>query len=267
VTSRSERSLVDRALDVNAELLALGNDVFEANGARFVRNRETPHLWDSNHVSHVAASTPEAIDALMAQAEREFEGMDSVSFHTDYRTPPQLEARLTLEGFERHDNLVMLLEGELAGDAQPCDIRLVESDSDWEAYTTLFRTDWAEHREKSKETDAWLVDELMKGRRGKTPKARFWMAYKNGEPRAYLFSWEGSSGIGQVEDLFTHPDFRRRGLATALIHHGVADARSRGAGPVVIVAEADDTPKLMYAAMGFRPVAIKRAWRRQIGAR
>jgi ribosomal protein S18 acetylase RimI-like enzyme len=260
---------VDRALDVNAELLALGNDVFEADGARFVRNRDTPHVWDSNHVSHVAASTPEAIDTLIARAEREFDGMDSLSFHTDYRTPPQFEARLTLNSYERHDNLVMLLEGELAWDPNPSDIRPVESDLDWAAYTTLFRIDWGEYREKaSKATDAWLVDELMTGRRQKSPKARFWMAYINGEPRAYLLSWEGSSGVGQVEDLFTHPDSRHQGLATALIHHGVADARSRGAGPVVIVAEANDTPKMMYAAMGFRPVALKRTWRRQLsGAR
>jgi hypothetical protein len=47
-----------------------------------------------------------------------------------------------------------------------------------------------------------------------------------------------------------------RGLATALIHPCVADARSKGAGPVVIAADPTDTPKHMYAAMGFRPVAV-----------
>jgi predicted GNAT family acetyltransferase len=66
--------------------------------------------------------------------------------------------------------------------------------------------------------------------------------------------------MGQVEDLFTHPDFRHRGLATALIHHCVADARQQGAGPVMLVADAHDTPKDMYAAMGFRPVAAKREY-------
>ena len=64
-----------------------------------------------------------------------------------------------------------------------------------------------------------------------------------------------------MEELFTHPEFRHRGLATALIHHCVADAREHGAGPVVIAADPEDTPKLMYAAMGFRPVAMKRTWR------
>ena len=63
-----------------------------------------------------------------------------------------------------------------------------------------------------------------------------------------------------MEDLFTHPEFRHRGLATALIHNCVADCRAHGAGPVVIVCDPGDTPKEMYAAIGFRPIAIKREY-------
>ena len=92
--------------------------------------------------------------------------------------------------------------------------------------------------------------------RSKGPAVRTWMAYVDGAARAYCSSWEGNEGVGQVEDLFTHPDFRRRGLATALIHHCVAECRGAGAGPVVIAADPTDTPKQMYAAMGFRPAAI-----------
>ncbi len=85
---------------------------------------------------------------------------------------------------------------------------------------------------------------------------QYYMAYVDGGAVAYCNSWEGINGVGQVEDLFTHPDFRHRGLASALIHHCVADCRRKGAGPVVIVADPTDTPKNMYAAMGFRPVAL-----------
>ena len=79
-------------------------------------------------------------------------------------------------------------------------------------------------------------------------------------PVAYFSSWEGIYGVGQVENLLTHPDFRNRGFATALIHHCVTDARSSGAGPVVIVCDPNDTPKQLYASLGFRPVAIKRSY-------
>ena len=51
----------------------------------------------------------------------------------------------------------------------------------------------------------------------------------------------------------------------ALIHRCVADARERGAGPIVIVAGPDDTPKNMYAALGFRPVAVTRHYWKFVG--
>ena len=65
--------------------------------------------------------------------------------------------------------------------------------------------------------------------------------------------------MGKVEDLFTVPEHRRQGVATALIAHAVADARARGAGPVLIGADPTDTPKAMYAAMGFAPVCAIRS--------
>ena len=81
----------------------------------------------------------------------------------------------------------------------------------------------------------------------------------------YFSSWAGTGGVGQVEDLFVSPRFRRRGIAMALLHHCIARARADGAGPVVIGADPTDTPKEIYARMGFRPVALKRAWWRGIG--
>jgi GNAT superfamily N-acetyltransferase len=92
---------------------------------------------------------------------------------------------------------------------------------------------------------------------------RWWLAYVDGVAAGYFSSWRGVSGVGQVEELFVSPVYRRRGVATALLHHSIAQARRDGAGPVVIVADPDDTPKEIYARMGFRPVAIKRSWWRR----
>ena len=65
-------------------------------------------------------------------------------------------------------------------------------------------------------------------------------------------------------------DLARRALAVnramlALIHRCVADCREQGAGPVVITASASDTPKEIYAAMGFRPSAVKREYGKDAG--
>ena len=82
------------------------------------------------------------------------------------------------------------------------------------------------------------------------------MAYAEGAPRAFFSSWTSSEGVAVLDFLYTHPDYRRRGLATALIHHCVADSRARGAGPVALETDPSDTPKHMYAAMGFRPLSV-----------
>ena len=94
---------------------------------------------------------------------------------------------------------------------------------------------------------------MLAAHEAKQPPVQYWLAYVDGRPRAYFNSWAGIDGVGQVEDLFTHPDFRHRGLATALIHHCVADARSKGAGPVVIVADPTDTPRTDVRRDGLPP--------------
>ncbi|HEU5196137.1 MAG TPA: GNAT family N-acetyltransferase [Methylomirabilota bacterium] len=68
-----------------------------------------------------------------------------------------------------------------------------------------------------------------------------------------------------MEDLYVQPAARGRGIAAALLHHGIADCRRHGAKAIVIVADADDTPRTAYARMGFAPVAIKREYVRRLG--
>jgi len=257
--------LTRRALAADHAYMALGSDRFDADNATFIRNPSVPLIRDANQVISVTASSPDAVDRLLARADREFARSPHRQFRLDFTAAPEFEARLALEGYERKDTLVMLLEGEPAGAAKPHEVRPVESEADWQAYGALHALDWGEMGEKLPERldpEAWrgVGREMVEARRGKTPPVRYWMAYVDGQPRAYLASWEGMDGVGQVEDLFTHPEFRHRGLAAALIHHCVADCRARGAGPVVIVADTADTPKRMYAAMGFRPVAISRTY-------
>lgn len=256
--------LVRRALAVNQALLALENEVFEAEGATFVRNRSVPAIRDSNHVANVRARTPEQIDRLLARVEREYAGVPHGRFDLDLDTPPEFEARLALEGYRGDEALVMLLEGELIGEATACDIRAVETETDWAVYAALHAIDWRDYTERlGRPAQPDVGEAMMRCRRAKAPPVRWWLAWADGEPRAYFSSWEGTEGVGQVEDLFTHPEFRHRGLATALIHHCVADSRAHGAGPVVIVADPTDTPKELYARMGFRPVAVRRSWWRE----
>ncbi|HET9476437.1 MAG TPA: GNAT family N-acetyltransferase, partial [Dehalococcoidia bacterium] len=100
--------------------------------------------------------------------------------------------------------------------------------------------------------------------RRKAPALRYFIAYVEGQPAAFFSSWPGAAGMGQVEDLFTLPEYRHRGLATALVHRCVADCRERGGRRVVIACDPADTPRNMYRAMGFAPAAIAGHWLKKL---
>ena len=257
--------LTGQAIATDYGWMALGNERLESGGATFIRNPSVALIRDANQVISVTASTPGAVDGLLARADREYADCPHRQFRIDFATPPEFEARLALEGYARDETLLMLLEGEPAGTAKPHDIRPVQSEAAWRDYAELHEVDWRERAETVPGgIDAAVVEQMMRCRRAKSPPVRYWIAYVDGEAGAYLASWEGLDGVGQVEDLFTHPEFRHRGLATALLHHCVADCRAHGAGPVVIAADITDTPKRMYAALGFRPVATSRTYRREL---
>jgi GNAT superfamily N-acetyltransferase len=249
--------LAARAIDTDGANFQLGNEVFTLERATFVRNRQTPDIYDANHVTRIQARTPEEIDELLAMADREFESVGHRRFDVDYRSPPEFVARLLLDGgYERSDSLISALEGELRGTAVARDVRPMVSDADWETFWELMLIDWREHHERIKRPVKQEVARRMwQAKRLKQPPVQHWLAYEGNRAIAYLNSWEGIGGVGQVEDLFVHPDYRKRGIATSLLHHCVAQCRARDAGPIVIAADPTDTPKSIYARLGFRPVA------------
>ena len=249
--------LTRRATAVDLAFLALGHETFEAEGARFVRDPSLPAIHDANYVSDVSAATPDAVERLLARVDREFVHCRHRQFLLHASTPPAVEAALVLRGYEHSASLILVLEGALAGTPPAHDVRPLAGESDWAAYARLKQRDWDERAERLGLRDlGWLGAEMAREHRAKAPPAQYWLAWLDGAPRGFLASWPGTECVGQVEDLYVEPEVRHRGLATALLHRGVADCRSRGADPVAIVADATDTPKRMYAAMGFRPLAV-----------
>lgn len=239
--------------------LELGNEAYDADGARFVRNRELPSIYDANHVTHVRCESASDIERLLARVEREYAHCRHRRFDIDPWTPPAFVARLVLEGYASREDLELVLEGELRAQPRPCDIRRVETEEQWASSGVLHEMDWGERCERlGRMPDPSVPAAFAALRRATSNDIAYWMAYVDGRPVAYAWSWPGVDGVGVVENLFTHPDHRHRGIATALIAHGVADARACGAGPVIISADPSDTPMRMFAALGFRPILVVR---------
>ena len=133
--------LLRRALEVNWQNLALGHEVFAADGGTFVRNLSFPAIYDANFIYAVTASTPKEIERVLARAKNEYAHAAKITFRLDPLTPPPFEAQLVLEGYERRESLVLLLEGNISGDSKPVEIRRIHDEVGWQAFRDLKRAD------------------------------------------------------------------------------------------------------------------------------
>jgi GNAT superfamily N-acetyltransferase len=259
--------LLTLAYETLERWLSLGHESIERAGARFVREKRAPRVYDANFATRVRAESPAEIDAVLAATDDIFSGFEHRQFLWDPATPLPFEARLQLDGYEPRDEVVLALEGALRSRGPAVELRPVEADADWDALTELC---WLDHQEEVEMGfhDPWpraLTEELCATKRMKSPAVRYFLARVDGVDCAFFSSFPGENGVGKVEDLFTRADFRGRGIGTALIAACVDDARARGAGPVLIGARLNDTPKQMYAALGFRALCYQRSYVRTDG--
>ena len=216
------------------------------------------------------------IDALLERVDVEYEGFPHKRFDLDFATCPEFEARLICDGYSPSASLIMVLEENLVGEPKPYEIRLVDDEAGWSTLADFKRhpVDWVPGDDETDqpadggtgddEGQDILLSDPAYVIRCASPPARYWIAYVDGQAAAYCYSWSGIDSVGEIDDLVNRRDYRRRGIATALVHHCVADVRADGAAPVVVVTDANDTPKDMYVAMGFRPVAVKREYRKRM---
>jgi predicted GNAT family acetyltransferase len=115
---------------------------------------------------------------------------------------------------------------------------------------------WAEAiRTEPHGKDETLVQQILEHRRaiGQAIPTQYLAAEGDGKlvAHAELYS-EG--GVGQVEDVFTLPAYRGRGLARSLVLRGVVESHAAGNDLTFLVADADDWPQRLYERLGFETV-------------
>ncbi|MGY6270765.1 GNAT family N-acetyltransferase [Achromobacter denitrificans] len=60
----------------------------------------------------------------------------------------------------------------------------------------------------------------------------------------------------EVRKLLVHPDFRRRGIARALLREAEAMARQRGRSLITLDTRTGDSAEPLYASMGYRTAGV-----------
>jgi ribosomal protein S18 acetylase RimI-like enzyme len=159
-------------------------------------------------------------------------------------------------GFNLSRNIVMTSQGACAPSrvSEDVEIRVLSSDSDWKQAVenqVICREpefDEAEHK---------LFRQLQMSRYRKMVKAGLgeWYGAFHGNHLVADLGIFHIDGVGRFQSIETHPDFRQRGIGTALIvksaHHSLEAFNLR---KLVIVAEDSSKPQQLYESLGFKPV-------------
>lgn len=225
-----------------------------AHGTGYL-NEDFPLRWDSNFLaverSEPATSAPELAD----EAERILGG--AALSHREVFCPDAGVGDRLAPGFGAlgwsSDHLVVMAHRRPSERVAP-GIEVREASFD-EARPVMEET----VRRAPYATSEEVVRQLVEHRAllERVAAARFFVGRVDGVDagvcEAYLID-----GVAQLEDVNTLEEHRRKGVATAIVNAAAGVSRARGANLVFLIADEEDWPRRLYAALGFEPVA--RRW-------
>jgi predicted N-acetyltransferase YhbS len=178
----------------------------------------------------------------------------------DAAAAAQLEPELLAAGWRRDRTVFMVWHGD-RDSPMPSDPRSREI-SDAELRRLQARL-YVEQRPSPAPGAQALVAALVDAQaalRAGTP-ARCFGAGEDGElySSCTLFRERslGEGGIAMLEDVGTIVALRERGLARAVVTCALRAALAAGCDPIVIPADADDWPQIIYSKLGFEPVGTQ----------
>lgn len=237
-----------------------GREPIEAGGVTVVATPAYPATWEANFVMPGPGVGGEA--ALAALEKHAPAGWQVVQ--VDCLTAPDVEAVLALEGFAVANSLIEMVAKAVAP-VPPAPRVAVErvGAGAWDRFAALVEAD---HREgkRTGDYDPAVAAGLLAGMRGRSA-CDHWLLVEDGVDLGYGMTALCPNGLGLIENLFTLPAHRGRGVMSRFIGAAAARLRAAGCDAVFLDAHADDTPKRLYAKLGFRAVAVTRTWVRKVG--
>jgi ribosomal protein S18 acetylase RimI-like enzyme len=218
-----------------------GSDIAERAGYLVVRTPANPRFWWGNFVLF---AEPPRVGGLAVFA-AEFPGAAHVAIGVD-STDGILDDVLLDLGLTAEVNSVLTAQHLPAPSPGPA-VRALSSDDDWKQAIELRLACYYETPTPDEQQFTQL--QVVEQRRLCDAGHGTWFGvFIQGQMRsgAGLFR---DGGLARFQSVETHPDFRRRGLASAVLGH--AARREPGARTLVIVADPDDQAIQLYRAIGF----------------
>jgi GNAT superfamily N-acetyltransferase len=220
-------------------------------GGVVIRHPGLPHVYHLNSVL-LDAPLPAAVDAaaVIRLADAGLAGFrHRCLVLDDVDAAQRLEPELVAAGWSRSRTVFMVWRGEpepliddRAGELSDPELRAIQS--------KLFLEERPGKRA--------LVDALVEAQaalRAGTSALGFGAGEGEGDEPASsctLFI-DRQAGAAMIEEVGTLVAHRERGLAKAVVSRALRVAVAEGLRPIVIPADADDWPQLMYAKLGFEP--------------
>lgn len=219
-----------------------------------------PKTWDANWVQAGPGATP---DAVFAAFERDRSAGSQVVV-VDALTSPAVEAALALAGFRPEVTVIeMVASGPIVA-AHPLPAIEIEpvDDANWTTFEHLVDIDQREGK-RTGEHESAVATGLIDSMRRRRATCDYWLLREGDAVAGYGMTAICPGGLGLIESLFTLPERRGRGLMSAFIGQAADRLRAAGCDAVFLDAHAHDTPKRLYARLGFAPVAVTRTWVRR----
>jgi ribosomal protein S18 acetylase RimI-like enzyme len=224
-------------------------------------DRERPVVWDANYVRATAAAgldaahLAETVEPLFAER-----GLAHRQLVVPHEADGQgLEPSFTALGWVPAHEQVMALTRSPA--APPDGVEEIS----FEALRGAVRE--VEVREPpggaSPAIASTLADQLASRDEliAAATRERRFVVRRDGVPVAWCRLYAGN-GIGQIENVTTHPGHRNRGYGRAVVSAAAVTSRQRGDALTFLVALADDWPRKLYRRLGFEPVGTLHRFRR-----
>ncbi|HEX2090704.1 MAG TPA: GNAT family N-acetyltransferase [Actinomycetota bacterium] len=213
-------------------------------------------IYDANR----AGVLEEVGDLTLAEVRKELlpalEWAGSPHEHIEFWAAQNAPAvdQIRAEGAEEKHDVVMLFEapGPAPRHDEPEVREVVDLDQDFLDWYRASRDDFGEQTDYTPE----VVDQFYRRDLDVfVPRGmRFFVGFV-GRRKAGLATLQSVAGVGYLPSVVTMPEFRRRGVASALVRRVVDESLSSGDGLVHLLAEKDGAPQRLYERLGFRVVS------------
>jgi ribosomal protein S18 acetylase RimI-like enzyme len=238
-----------------------GSEITDFGDHIVVRTERNPGYWWGNFILLAAPPLAGEVDRWLARFAALFPAAEHRTFGVDVTDAAAVdEAGFAAAGLRAERNVV-LSALSVSRPRQPClaaTVRQLATGDDWRQSAALRLACFAPHPAAGPDVSADEQEfdaRKLAARRQltETGRAAWFGAFAAGRLVAQLGLVPAGHGLARYQDVETHPEFRRQGLAGTLVWRaGTYGLAQLGAARLVIVADPGYHAFRLYESLGFR---------------